>query len=334
MMVAFLCGVKAEEKTLPNPDNFLIFQKDKPLHLKNVRGKGILMIFCQWHAAWSGPMLKQVEQKYKDNPNFLLVIIKNKCSSMTDANIYFKDLGLDPKAWIMGYDKTGAYMNAVVGDNKIWPYILVNTKGKIVEIGTSGTYRTGTNPRKFLIALDDKSALCGNLTSLIPQGKYPEEFSNIIDLAEIGAYADALKKIDSKRKKSKLKELLKELRNDICEILGQSVDEDLKKLKNSELDFTERYEKYIKIEKLLKDLKKEKFSKKALIALKKFSKQPQFAKEKAAEKEYTRIMKKYGQNYDHFSSRDRGKRQKALMKLVKKYPNTKYAKVATDDLGR
>jgi hypothetical protein len=172
------------------------------------------------------------------------------------------------------------------------------------------------------------------MTSLIPKGKYPEEFSDIIYLAEIGAYKEALKKIDSKRSKSKKKEELKELRSDICKALSLSVEEDLKQMQNKDLDFTERYEKYLKLEKITKELKKEKFSKKALPALKKFVKEPQFAKEKAAEKEYAKIMKRYGQDFNHFSSRDRGKRQKALMKLVKKYPNTKYAKVATEDLGR
>jgi len=323
--------LKAEEKELPNPDDFLFFQKEKPLELTNVHGKGVLMIFCQGHSIWGPPMLKQVENKYKNNPNFLLVAIKTRCENISDAKSYFEDIGLDFKYWIIGYEKNASYIKSLSEEEAyLWPYVLINAEGKVVESGSSGTFRSGLKPKKFIIALEDKVGLCGVLKTQIPEGKYPEELSPVIYLVEIGAYAAALKKLDSMGKKSKHKAELKELRLDICDTLSEEVKKDLEYMTNSKIPFTKRYSKYIKLGKIVKSLKKEKFLKQAQLELKKMSKAPEMAKEKAAEKEYVRIMKKYNHSY---SSRDKGKRQKALMKLTKKYPDTKYATIALRALG-
>lgn len=165
--------------------------------LDALTGKSVLVVFfqswCPICNGWSGEFFKQMTETYGDDPGVVLMAIKTDGGSMREAVGYIEERA-DVEKWMVAVDKGGAYLQQALGRDKLYEYMWVGPDGRIGGEGEAGRYRTGSDPKEFMLARPDQAKNFRKGTGrLIPADKELDDaLGKAVTLAEKGLFTNAL----------------------------------------------------------------------------------------------------------------------------------------------
>ena len=325
-VVAGMLGLltpRAAGVPMPEFGNSVQFDKAGPeISISQLRGKAVLVVFFQsWCGicnGWAPKMLKQVEEAHGNNRAVVLVAIKTDGGGLAGAKDYLKGKGADLTKWCVGSDEGAAYYKQVHGNDELWGYALVGADGEIVEQSKAGRYFTdGPDNGKYLLASADLFKSCGQIGTILPADKeYAGDSAKIARLAEFGCLGKALSMCNSAAQA--------DIKQDILKLVDTRMRQHMDVLKDVSKDGASRYAAYKELGALAKQCPSLPVTTEANAMLSKANNAPVIQKERGAEAEYVALCQKM----QKASKRDQPRLRKELADLGKKYPDTKYGKIA------
>jgi hypothetical protein len=295
--------------------------------LDALAGKSVIVMFyqswCPICNGWSGDLFKQLTDTYGDDPRVVLVAIKTDGGKMNDALAYLSKSS-DTSKWLVAVDEGGVYQQQALGRDKLYQYMWVKPNGEIGEEGGSGSYTTGTNPKKFSLAEPNEAKKFRNGTAtLMPAGKELDgALDSAVSLAEKGLLLSALGEA-AKLSSSADKEDVAAFRQAIAGKVEKSVESHKVVIEDESSE--NRYLSLLSLEGIVKNFGSSAPGKAAqeLVAI--HGRSSWVATEKEAADDYESIMRRATRADDQ---RSRERISKALLKLSEEFPNTVYGRIA------
>ncbi len=303
-------------------------KNDEPIQLDNLRGKVVITLFyqswCPVCNGWAPELIKQTQDKYGDQPGYVLIGVKTDGGTPDEAKKFFAGKGADLSKWIIASDENQVYYKKVNKEAPLWGYYILSPDGKSGIIGNGGEfYKSDKGKGKdFALPLARKELdkkYAASIATFLPAGKnYGDALVSAVNYAETGRFLSA---INAARKVGG--ETAKELENDVVsqlEIRVEKLNEDLKQVDNPE-----RYYAYMALRDMAECYKALSIGKIAKIHLGDISKDKQIQREQKSEKSWQALLVSINKLAPE--KRDPALKENAP-KFIKAYEGTYFAGVA------
>lgn len=184
--------------TLPEFGPSIGYAKGDPaLTVAGLRGKAVLVLFGQsWCGicnGWTPTLLSQIEANHGGKSGVVLLLVKTD-GDAASGRAYLAERKVDPERWFVVGDDGAAWTKAVMGEDTLWQYAVVDPAGSVVERGKAGMFSKGKDGGQ-VFSLARSKALEGaakTATSLLPAGTVvPPGAARAAQLAEVGCFAEA-----------------------------------------------------------------------------------------------------------------------------------------------
>jgi len=330
LCIVFFAAFQLRGVTMVEFGSSVEFEKaEDNLTIANLKGKAVLIIFFQsWCGIcnkWAPDMIQQLEEAHGNNRGLALIALKADGGGPSNARDYMMAKGANPNCWSFGSDKDAVFYRQITGDDALWGYALIHPDGHVVKTGSAGTYKSGSNPKRYILAQSSLLSDCGNPVAVLPtEKKYPQDLEQIVKLAEIGCFGSALTLCSSPKLKSKYRAELDELQKDILVIVDGKIIGMSNILQDKEADGPSRYEAYKELNEIIKPLRSVPSAGKAASLVSRSRMDPVIQKEIRAEAEYENLFKKLQRASEKDIPLIRGE----FKKISVKYTGTKYGMLA------
>jgi peroxiredoxin len=225
LLVMASCLLQAE--SAPGFGRSVTFAKnEEPASLENLRGKIVIVLFyqswCPICNRWAPTLVKQMQEQYGDQSQYVLIGLKTDGGSPEDAKAFLTGKGADDASWIFASDNEQVYYASVIKDTPLWGYAVISPDGELTDKGKAGSAYTGRETQEFVLPSrrkDFDKQFATAKKSFLPEGKsYSSDVKTAIKMVEQGRFLSAL---NGARKAGGIPG--KELEGDIVALLTERV---------------------------------------------------------------------------------------------------------------
>jgi len=306
--------------------------------LSDFRGKLVLVVYFQsWCGicnGWSPGLFKQIEQAAGDKPEVVLLAVKTDGGGWNGATGYLKTRITDPSRWLIATDREATWYQVAVGTDELYGYMVIGPDGKVVSSGKAGMfYDSGPDKGKFCLAADlDEYIKKTQPATILPKGKtYHESLKPAVRAAEMRQFAIAWQLCAKTSPKEAMTSAV-ELKKDLTDWAAERVKTLGLVLADEKAAGETKFDAYVELRQIADGLPGTDPGKKARTAAAAAAKDKAIVREIQAQNDYLVLMAKAADSRQKLVKN--AEFAAALKALARKYPDTRYGKMADADAAR